>query len=256
MSDTPTAGTVHVWRIPLDVPVDTVRSLAPVLDATETARAERLRPRAERDRFVVSHAALRSILGRCLDRPPASLRFDGGEHGRPRLRDDGGTVRFSLSHSGECAVVAVAVDADVGADIERIRTVPRLLQIARRFFSPDEHDRLCEVPIHDRLRAFFDIWTRKEAFLKAVGRGIGGGRALGRFDVRSIGVAGETAVLDGDRVDLGRWTVRALEIDLGRDTGYVGAVVADTAGGFDIELRDWHLPTDDAMRSIERTDAG
>lgn len=242
MPDPPTTGTVHVWRVGLDHPVGVVAELVRLLDETELARADRFDAQRGRARYVVSHAALRSILGRYLDRPPADLRFETGERGRPLLDGRARGLRFSLSHSGDIAVVAVAAKIRVGVDAERVRPVRRLLRIARRYFAPSEYRRLRELGDEgERARVFLRCWTRKEAFLKALGCGIAGG--LGRFDVRAFGREGETALIDGERVDLAGWTVRPL--DLGAD--YAGAVAAGAAG-CTVEQRDWRAPTYPARR--------
>lgn len=238
MQHPPTADTVHVWRIALDPPADAVAELARLLDEAELARSDRFAAPRERARYIVSHAALRSILARYVRGHAADLRFDTAERGRPRLHGRADAPRFSLSHSGDVAVVAVAARIPVGVDAEHVRPVRRLLRIARRYFAPAEFRRLRDVADEDeRVRMFFRFWTRKEAFLKALGCGIAGG--LGRFDVRAIGRDGETAAVDGETVDLARWTVRPLELR----PGYAGAVAAGVAGCV-IDQFDWSVPAD------------
>jgi 4'-phosphopantetheinyl transferase len=109
------------------------------------------------------------VLARYLDRAPATLRFDYGPRGKPLL--PGTPLSFNLSHSADRALLAVTREARLGVDIERIRPVDHE-RIARRFFAPAEAARLAALPERRRAAAFFAGWTRKEAFMKAVGEGL------------------------------------------------------------------------------------
>lgn len=117
-------------------------------------------------------AYLRHVLGTVTDRPPGSLRFAAGPHGKPALA---GGPEFSLAHSGALVMVAVSAQAPVGADVEQMR--PGLTEVAR-FFSPAEQDRLAALPEPQRDLEFFALWTLKEAYRKATGEGIAAPGAL------------------------------------------------------------------------------
>ncbi len=152
-------GVIHVWRVPLDREVDPA-----VLDDAERARAARFRVGAARRRFVASHSVLRRILE---DYAGAPVRFGRGEFGKPYI--PGSAIRFSLSHSGDLALIAVSRGAEVGVDIEQIRSEFDAAGIARRFFPPQEAAAVAADP-----GCFFRLWTRREACLKLLGTGLAG----------------------------------------------------------------------------------
>ena len=202
-----------------------VRRLRGELSTDEQERAARFHFEADQLRFIVSHAALRRILGAYVDGPPGDLRFAYGPKDKPRLVDEcgGREVRFNLSHSGDVALVAVTGAHEVGVDVERIRELADRDRLARRFFSPQEVAVLERLPSENRSEAFFTCWTRKEAYLKALGGGISIG--LDQFDVSPV--PGEPAALLRHRTDPGetsRWSLHDLE----PGPGYAGALAVET----------------------------
>lgn len=209
---------IHVWRIPLAASAEPD---AATLAAEEAERAARLVFPADRARFLAAHGGLRGILAGCLDRRAEDLRFAFGHNGKPYL--PGAPLYFNLSHSHDWALVAVTRVAEVGADIERIRPVePRL---AQRFFAPAEAAALARTPEAERAAAFFRCWTRKEAFLKALGEGLA--RPLNDFEVEFAAEAppGLRRVA-GDAEEAGRWQFAHLD----PAPGYVAAVAARALG--------------------------
>ena len=214
---------VHVWSVRLDVPPD-ADSLQ-LLSSGERERAQRFRRPQDRDRFVRAHAALRRLLGAYLALPAHELRFDHGPQGKPSL--DASThpdaPRFNLSHAAGLALVAITRAGDVGADVERVRPLDDLEDIAERFFSPAERQALLALDPGDRTAAFFRCWTRKEAFIKARGDGLS--RPLDSFQVPLDASATVTADFPFRVRDLrepgARWPLAPLE----PANGYVGAVV-------------------------------
>ena len=205
-----------------------------LLDAGERARANRLIRPADGFRFIQAHARVRRILGGVLGRPPGSLEFALGEKGKPLLPDHP-HLHFNLSHSGSLMALAVTGAGPVGVDVERIDTTHRLDDLVDRYFAPAEAAafRALEEPL--RPQAFFDIWTRKEAFIKVTGEGLS--RGLASFEVTVAKPAGLERV-DGAHPG-GRWWMR----DVAVPSGYRGAVAVegrvssfhvvgpDTAGG-------------------------
>lgn len=117
---------------------------------------------------------LRELLGRYLDAPPAAVEFRYGPRGKPALASpwDRSDLRFNLSHTGNVVAFAVSRGAEVGIDLERVRPLPDLEGVAERFFAAAEIRALLDLTPEQRLRAFYRIWTRKEAFVKAVGDGL------------------------------------------------------------------------------------
>lgn len=164
-------GEVHVWRIWLDQHPAVVRQLWGMLSDAERARALQFRFARDRDRFIVAHAALRSILSRYLGIAPADVRFHTSAYGKPVIDADT-VIRFNLSHSGDLALCAIAGEREVGVDVEQIRPDLEWEGLARRFFSADEVAALEALDPGDRLDGFMRCWTRKEAYLKARGEGL------------------------------------------------------------------------------------
>ncbi len=173
---------VHLWRIELRQPAEILAGLATLLDDDERARAGKFRFAADRHSFTVARGALRQILGRYyLELDPRALRFAQGSFGKPFL--PGRELRFNLSHSADLAVLAVARRREVGVDVEQIRRLGEdALAIAERFFSATECEKFRAVANSSGAeQAFFTCWTRKEAFIKAIGEGLS--HPLDSFDV-------------------------------------------------------------------------
>ena len=183
-------GEVHVWHGTLDA------EPGPVSPAEE-ARARRMRSPRRRREFLVCRGALRRVLGETLGIDPLAVPIREGAHGKPRLAYRGSTFRgpprigFNVSHSDARFIVALALGMDPGVDVERIRPRRDLAGLARRFFSPAEQRAVADAP--DPLLAFHRVWTRKEAVIKADGRGVS--IDLRRFDVS----AGDPPILLGAR---------------------------------------------------------
>jgi 4'-phosphopantetheinyl transferase len=163
-----------------------------VLDADERERAMRFHHAQDRQRYISAHAGLRSILARYLRLAPERLKFVAdSDHGKSKLAHARAPA-FNLAHSGDLALVAVASAKFVGIDVERSRPMPDLAELARTHFTRAER---AEV-VHDRVlvpEAFFVVWTRKEALLKATGLGLD-------VDRRGVEVAASLASL---RVEFG-----------------------------------------------------
>lgn len=225
---------VHLWRVFVSSPVANDAAAADALSEDERTRASRFHFEADRGRFVASRVALRRILASYLGATPASLAFGTGTHGKPFLDAPahGRSLRFSLTHSGDLALVAVSLGRNLGVDVEQVRPRADLEGFAARYFSPRERDALARIPPGDRLRAFLEIWTLKEAYLKACGDGLA--RALDAFDV-TIGEAPSRLEAVRDRPgDAARWALRQVEI--GED--YVGALAVE-GQGWQLRQRDW-----------------
>jgi 4'-phosphopantetheinyl transferase len=164
---------VHWWRVGLDVSRETCADLYAMLTPDERSRSGRLRFECDQRRFVVAHGALRDLLARYLKTQPGDISFVTNPFGKPALAPgfDGG-LRFSLAHSADLALIAIAADADIGVDVEHIRASPDYADIARHFFSAAEVDDLNRLPQHRYAEAFLTCWTQKEACAKASGDGL------------------------------------------------------------------------------------
>lgn len=157
---------VHVWAAALDA-TEWFEPSRAVLSSEERDRAERFRFDHLQRRFVISHGFLRSVLAGYLQVQPSAILFQTGEHGKPFI--SGTELQFNLSHSGDLAVCAVTLGRRVGVDVECTRPVQELEAIVARFFAPGEAQRIRSAANHER--AFFECWTRKEAYIKGVGGG-------------------------------------------------------------------------------------
>lgn len=218
---------VHVWRVPLARDESVRQRLARTLSPEERARAARFRFDRHRHRFVVAHGALRSVLSAYVGCAPEALDVDAAEDGKPFLATECAEVgdedlRFNLSHSADLALVSVSVGLEIGVDVERIQPTRDLEGLARRYFAPEEQDALLRLAPDERVAGFFRVWTLKEAYLKAVGTGLG--RALDSFAV-SARDDGPPRLLRSDAGDSDRWRFQCLEVG----AGFAGAVAIEAA---------------------------
>jgi 4'-phosphopantetheinyl transferase len=159
----------ELWLIDLDVDPDA--SSTSVLDDRERTRAARFAFERDRRRYIAAHRFLRERLAERTGVAAAHLRFAEGDFGKPRLIEPP-RCAFSLSHSEGLALVALANRGEIGADIEMLRPMPDLDDLARRCFTRDEQRELGAVSPADRSLHFLRGWTRKEACLKALGAGL------------------------------------------------------------------------------------
>jgi 4'-phosphopantetheinyl transferase len=166
-----TDGAVHVWRADLAV---VAADLAELLCEQERARAERILSEPRAELWARSRGLLRALLGRYLQREPASLRFAAGAHGKPALSNrDANGLAFNLSHSGQLALYAFSAGAAVGVDIEVGRRSVQELAVARSWLGAAQARRLEALEPAARRREFLRAWTRHEAQLKCLGVGFG-----------------------------------------------------------------------------------
>ena len=212
-------GTVHVWRIGLDQADDSLERFRRTLEPHELERAGRFHFEKHRRHFIVARGFLRTVVGRYLKTQPETLRFEYGAYGKPTLASEHG-LRFNLSHSNEVALLAVTLDAELGVDVEHIRADFATEDIARRFFSRAEVEMFNALPKEEQVAAFFRCWTRKEAYIKAIGKGLS--QALDEFDVTlAPGIA--PVLLRAKEDDASRWLLR----DISVGEGYAGALVVE-----------------------------
>ena len=232
LSNVPSLGRdgVHVWSARLDGSDVPVEVLSRLLSGDESGRAARFHFARDRTSFIVARALLRILLGHYLALPPGEIRFQYGPHGKPTVDPDlaPNDLRFNLTHSHGLALFALSQGRELGVDVERIRPEMAGEQIARRFFSASEVTALLALAPGLREEAFFHCWTRKEAYLKATGRGLT--LALDSFDVSVVPDA--PAALLATRHDLSeatRWSLQTLRLA----PSYVGTLA--------VEGHDWVL---------------
>jgi len=210
----------------LDVEVEVVHALAVLLSDAERERAGRFAFDRDRNRFIVARARLRQILASRLGVQPELVDLVYGVHGKPALAQGLATsdLRFNLSHSNDIAVYAFSVGREVGIDVEAIRAMDDADAIAARYFSQFENKVYLALDPEDKVVGFFNCWTRKEAFIKAVGDGLY--YPLDRFDVSLV--PGQPAdilrVEDRSGNECG-WHLEAFS----PSPGYVAAIVIEDA---------------------------
>ncbi|RMD93916.1 MAG: 4'-phosphopantetheinyl transferase superfamily protein [Calditrichaeota bacterium] len=174
---------VHVWYASLEQSKNFLYRLSRTLSVQELQRAQRFYFQKDREHYIIAHGILRDILSRYLKIEPTQLNFYCNPFGKPYLTENSGGqfLKFNLSHSDGIAMYAIAHNREVGIDVERIRPDFASEQIAERFFSQQEIAILRSLPENLQVEGFFNCWTRKEAFIKAIGQGLSFG--LDKFAV-------------------------------------------------------------------------
>jgi 4'-phosphopantetheinyl transferase len=169
---------VHIWyRNTASLDSDAVKSADQILSVEERARRDRFRFEADRRDFAIAHGLLRRALSRYTDVPPTDWRFATNADGKPSIENADPRVRalsFSLSHTRGCVACAITSNAPLGVDVERSDQSPRVQAIADQYFSKKEAAWLRQCSDELRTISFVELWTLKEAFLKAIGVGLSG----------------------------------------------------------------------------------
>ena len=170
----PPAGRTDLWFVDLRLPAETLAGLSRFLTPDEVERAGRFHFQVHRDRYVARRGALRWLLGRYLDRDPSVVQLAYGDHEKPRLAGEAARcLQFNLSDSEDFALIGFDQGNEIGVDIEVVRDMPDAESIAHHFFSSGERRDLSRLPRGERQSlGFFHCWTRKEAYLKAIGKGL------------------------------------------------------------------------------------
>ena len=169
--------TIYLWWTSLNFSEETLQTFISLLSEDEIGKANRYKFPHHRNRYQVVHGILRIILGRYLKLDPTQVNFTYSDRGKPYLADTGNpqNLQFNLSHSENLAIVGISRDARIGVDVEQLRSMENVLQLTERFFCPSEYGLLIQANPEERDQLFFQLWTAKEAYLKATGEGISGG---------------------------------------------------------------------------------
>ncbi len=225
LSEAPPLGSadVHVWSAPLELPDARLQSLRQTLSADEIERAGRFFFERDRRHYIAGRGMMRELLGRYLGQASVVLQFRYTDMGKPYLEE--ADLRFNLAHSHGLAVLAVARGREVGVDVEYVRSDFEAEALVQNFFSPREIAALEKMPERLRRDAFFIGWTRKEAYLKGIGKGLS--VSLDGFDV-SLDSGADPILLETrhDPAQVARWTLR----DLQPAPGYAAALAVEGAG--------------------------
>ena len=216
----PEPSEIHVWPIWLQAPEVVNRAYRALLSPTEIAQADRFAFSHLSRSYEISRGALRLLLSRYLGCRPSDLVFTFGPRGKPGVSGGGSQIRFNLSHSGDLALYALTVNCEIGVDVEKVRNISGIEQIASRFFCPGEASNLLSIAeARQREEAFFRCWTRKEAYIKAVGDGLSA--PLDRFQVTLLrDDPAQFVHIGNDRRAAARWTLQHLD----PAANYIGAL--------------------------------
>ena len=210
---------VHVWSARIFDHSSAIGRIGASLAEDEQIRAGRFRFRDDRLRYLITRGLLRMLAGWYLSIPPRRVRFSHGTHGKPELLD--GDLRFNVSHSNGIGLLAFARQRDIGVDVEWLNRRIDTDRLAEHAFSGEEYAQYRSLPSSEKRQAFFACWTRKEAFMKGVGKGL----ALppGAFAVSMApGQVARLLRIGGSTGACRDWTMHSLT----PCPGYVGAVLA------------------------------
>lgn len=169
MSELPVDGIFHIWIVQLNEWKSHLFNLKTLLSNEEIERYLRLKVKDKQEQSICSRGILRIILGSYLDKNPANLQIQSTTDGKPYL--DRSEIRFNLSHSGDILLCGLSQKSRIGIDIQQIYPITNLETIIKNYFSDNERKYLDSQPVDQLKNNFFSIWTAKEAYLKAIGKG-------------------------------------------------------------------------------------
>jgi len=227
---------IHVWRVSLHAASIRVKKLFEMLANDEIDRASRFYFQRDRDCFVIVRGVLRILLSTYIQTPPEQIRFQYSARGKPSLAlgQNDAKLDFNVSHSHELALLAFTRGRAVGIDLEYVRPDIVHEQVAERVFSAQEIASLRALSYGLQPAAFFNCWTRKEAFIKATGEGLS--RPLDQFSVSLVpGEAARLLAIHGQLEELSKWFIQDLE----PRPGYAAALVAQNPVK---QIRCWEYP--------------
>ncbi len=221
---------IHVHYTMLDAPPGRIAAFRELLTDDEQARADRFRFTRDHNHYVIAHSWLRTILAAYLEMHPRAIQFSYSQYGKPHVENQpvGLDLRFNLSHAGKIALLGVARGATIGVDVEQIRMDFPVLDVAEHFFSDHERAVLAAVPPALQHETFFNAWTRKEAYIKAIGEGLS--HPLADFDVSlAPGDPPQILATRPDPSEAARWSLASFA----PYPGYIAAVA--------IQGRSWRI---------------
>ena len=224
---------IHIWAACIDVAPTVSAALAVSLSEEERTRANRFRFRQHQSRFIAGRGLLRAIVSHYLQIEPARVEFKYNSEGKPELTRpfDGSGIHFNLTHSEDLVLIAVTTIGPVGIDVERVRVNKDAKELVNWFCSPRERELFETLAAQEKQLAFFNLWTRKEALLKATGEGIA--QLLSQVEVTfRPGEPARFIAVSGDSERGSRWSV----YNLSPAPHFVAAVVIQTE---DAQLRLW-----------------
>jgi len=198
---------VQVHWFATGLPAARLDELESLLADGERARAERFRFPRDRNRYVAARGQMRILLAGYLGQAPAAIVIEAGRDGKPELQPVPGSerIQFNLSHCEGVGVLAIGIDDELGIDVEQIRPMPDASAIAEQVFAAGEILALRGVADGARAEAFFRYWTRKEAVVKSLGRGLS--HRLDGFTLSPDGLVPERVLFPGEGLSAARWVL-------------------------------------------------
>lgn len=217
---------VHIWLLSLKDNINNLKDLNSFLSEDEIERAGKFHFEKDRNNYIIARGTLRKILSLYLKIEADKIEFSYNSYGMPYLNNKhNSSLKFNLSHSGNFAIYTFTYNKNIGIDIEYISESLSCEEIADRFFSPEEVAMLKSVPEDKKKRAFFNCWTRKEACIKAVGKGLS--MPLSDFTVSLIPGEPPGLIYVKDKPEApSQWTLKELEIN----SDYVASVAVKGEG--------------------------
>ncbi len=227
---------IHIWRVSTNDQTDkSVEYLRSILSNEEQEKADRFHFERDRKQYTIARGFLRIIIGRYLDINPTEFDFSYNKYGKPKLEgaDIGDSLHFNLSHSGNMVLYVFSLNRRVGIDVELIKSYKKTREIVERFFSEKEKEEFASLPEGQKDVAFYTCWARKEAYIKAVGKGMS--LPLDEFTVSMIPRKPILLLHNHNEIDNGvKWTL----LDIDRIENYASAVAAEGEG---LKLRYWDV---------------
>lgn len=220
---------IHIWRASLQVEALVLHALQRMLAEEEVRKAKQFHFERDRRRFIVVRGILKTLLGRYLHTNPGTLKFNYNAYGKPSLGFpfNESKLYFNISHSHEVVLCAFTHARQIGVDVEYMRSDIDYEQLAKHSFSSREQAVFYALPSVQRQQAFFNCWTRKEAYIKARGKGLS--LPLDLFDISLV--PNEPAALLSSREDpqeVTRWSFQ----NLSSYPGYAGAFAVEGHGWY------------------------
>ncbi len=225
----PGPNEIHIYPVDFNKGIEYLKKFETLLNEEEKNKAARFHFRKDRNAFILAHGILRSILANYLDTNPGQIEFQFNEYGKPFLRGND-ILNFNISHSKEKLLLAFSTNILLGIDVEFMNTDFANGDIAEKFFSPAEVSMLNKLPGNLKTEGFYNCWTRKEALIKGIGKGLS--IPLDSFDVElTPGKTPKIFDLRFDKQEKGKWEI--IDLDLFADYKSAIAIKSNT---FNIKL--------------------
>ncbi len=213
------ANEAHIWLARVDVHKNNISLYKSLLPSEELVRAGKFVRRDDRDSYLLSRVALRDIVSRYLNVGFNDVSFFRNEYGKPFIAKEINreNMECNLSHSGDIVLIGMSKGGKIGIDIERIREMDEMDALVRDYFSTIEQEYFKSLSPGEKIGAFFACWSRKEAYIKARGKGLS--YPLDSFSV-SVGPGDDAALLHDDHENISEWSLK----DIAYSPDYAGAV--------------------------------